>query len=127
MMKNVNNIKPKRFDTYLNIYIGFSPLFCYFPIRSVRAKKAVVCQVRAQIRDTKADVSNHLTDQSIASLFRYYKTGGLQLFISVTGLQFTVAFLGYRTQFAVISFKQQAVCSRQTQADARVPLRNPFF
>jgi hypothetical protein len=30
MMQNVSSIKPKRFVTYLNIYIGFSPSVLLF-------------------------------------------------------------------------------------------------
>jgi len=95
MMKNVNNIKLKRFVTYLNIYIGFSPLSCCFPIHSVRAKK----QLSARLYAHKGYAPPKLTLKTIlilsinASLFSYYKTSRLRLFILVTVLHLYFAIM----------------------------------
>jgi hypothetical protein len=57
MMKNVNSIKTNRFDTYLNIYIGFSPLFYCFPIHDLGpgTTSRQVLRAHKPLRDTGMD------------------------------------------------------------------------
>jgi hypothetical protein len=84
MMKNVNNIKPKRFDTYLNIYIGISPLFCYFPIQVCEPKSSCLqgsARPYTARRQNGRKKPSKMKYQCFVCLFSYYKTGGMRLFI----------------------------------------------
>jgi hypothetical protein len=98
-MKNVNNIKPKRFDTYLNIYIGISPLFCYFPIQVCEPKSSCLqgsARPYTARRQNGRKKPSKMKYQCFVCLFSYYKTGGIGLFIGITIIYLTVAYLESR-------------------------------